>query len=114
MRLLLAVLFFSVLAGCTSTDKATSRAIWGGYPSLSAGAPAHLQLPSIPSGCIVCVYHIHPEEFRNAPRNQTDWGAFLRAQGMIFPRGGFAAYFPETSTLVIANTPVQLALLDPI
>jgi hypothetical protein len=41
--------------------------------------------------------------FRDAPRNQTDWAAYLRAQGVIFPRGGFAAYYAPSATLIVAT-----------
>ena len=96
----------------SATDKPTRSATLGGYSHDSPTA-THLQLPPVPSGCVVRVYHIGPKAFRDAPRNQTDWAAYLRAQGVTFPRGGFAAYFATSATLIVANTTEQLQLLDP-
>ncbi len=111
----------AALAGCTHTDEPTRSAVWGGYyykhessnAPPSGATPTNLELPPVPSGCVVRVYRIKPREFPDAPRTKTDWAEFLRAQGVIFPHGGFAVFFPPTSTLIVANTPDQLRLLDP-
>jgi hypothetical protein len=109
----------AAFAGCTThRDLPTHSANWGGYspalrPSQAVGTPTFLELPPVPFGCLVRVYHFPARRWQGAPANEVDWTAFLRSQGMIFPRGGFATYFPATSTLILANTPDQLALLDP-
>ena len=112
MRIIVLFSVALITSACSAADKPTKAAILGGY-SHHSPLPTHLQLPSVPSGCLVRVYHIGPKTLREAPRNQTDWAAYLRAQGVTFPRGGFAAYFAQTSTLIVANTPEQLQLLDP-
>ena len=108
------IVLFSVvlITSACAADKPTKSATLGGY-SHHSPLPTHLQLPPVPSGCLVRVYHISPKAFRDAPRNQTDWAAYLRAQGVIFPRGRFAAYYAPSATLIVANTPEQLQLLDP-
>lgn len=104
------------LAGCAERDQPTRSAVVVG-PYVWArpnDPPIYVELPPVPSGCIVRVYQIRPHDFPDAPRTKIDWADWLRAQGMIFPHGGFAAYFPKTGTLIIANTPDQLSLMDPV
>lgn len=99
-------------AAYNAADQPTQVATLVVY-SHDSPTPTYLQLPPVPSGCLVRVYHIEPEAFRDSPRNKIDWAPFLRALGVIFPRGGFASYFAASSTLIVANTPEQLQLLDP-
>ena len=121
MRPAIFCLWFAALAGCAPTDQPTHAAVPGGYhyqhepanAPPSGATPTNLELPPVPSGCVVRVYRIKPREFPDAPRTKTDWAEFLRAQGVVFPRGGFAVFFPPTSTLIVANTPDQLRLLNP-
>lgn len=107
------------LAACTTTDKVTQTATWGGYSPCIPRHPdfiqraTNLQLPPVPRGCLTRVYAIPPKWIAGAPREKIDWADFLRSNGVIFPRGGFAIYFPPTSTLIVANTPDQLDLLEP-
>jgi hypothetical protein len=108
--------FFLLVAlasfGCGAVDRPTRAATPGGYVH-GSGIATNLQLPPVPSGCIVRIYHVGPNSFPDGPHDRADWAAYFRAQGVIFPRGGFAAFFAPTSTLVVANTPDQLELLDP-
>ena len=120
-RLAVSCILLVILAACAYTDQPTRSAMPGGYyykheptnDPLSGATPTNLELPPIPSGCVARVYHIKPRSFSDAPRTKTDWADFLRARGMVFPHGGFAVYFVPTATLIVANTPDQLALLDP-
>ena len=121
MHLAILCISFATFTGCVHAAEPTKSASWGGYyykhepanAPPSGATPTHLELPPVPAGCVVRVYHVKPREYPGAPRRKTDWAEFLRAQGMVFPRGGFAAYFPPTATLIVANTSDQLALLDP-
>ena len=112
MRIIVFLSLALVTFACSAADKPTQAATLGGYAHDSQ-TPTHLQLPPVPSGCLVRVYHVGPKAFRDAPRNKIDWAAYLRAQGVIFPRGGFAAYYAPSGALIVANTPEQLQLLDP-
>ena len=75
----------------------------------------YLELPPVPRGCIVRVYPVgRGATFPRALRERTDWADYLRSLGMLFPNGGFATYVAEGSVLIVANTPEQMSLLDPI
>ena len=114
MRIIIFFLAALITSACVA-DKPTKSATLGGY-SHSSPLATHLQLPPVPSGCLVRVYHVSPNSqqwLRDAPRNQIDWTEYLRSLGVIFPRGGFAAYYAPSATLIVANTPECLALLDP-
>ena len=108
------VLFaIALLTSASAADKPTKSATLGGG-SHNSPLPTYLQLPPVPSGCLVRVYHISPKALPEANRNKTDWAEYLRALGVTFPRGGFAAYYAPCATLIVANTPEQLKLLDPL
>lgn len=101
--------------GCASTDPASHSAKVYGLPFHLGEESYYMQIPSTPSGCETRIFHIGPNQFPAELYRKTDWTPYLRDTcGMIFPRGGFAAYYAPCQALIIASTSSQLDLMEPV
>ena len=99
-------------SGCGPPNRPTTSI---GYTYYIGHQKGYVQLPACPRGCVVRIYSsaYKNAELSQKDKRQTDWAPSLRSQGMIFPRGGFAYFDRSDGILIVANTPEELKLLDP-
>jgi hypothetical protein len=112
-RLIILAYLTLTLCSCSVTSKPDALRATHLVKSNDAGFPLYFELPPVPPGCVARVYAVNPKTFPEAKGKQTDVADWFRQRGMVFPKGGFAIFLPESSVAILASTPEQLHLLDP-
>lgn len=67
----------------------------------------------LPADLVVETFTVQPRMFETLPNvnGVADAKPFLEQKGILFPAGGLASYFPQTSRLLVKNTPDMLELV---
>ena len=104
-RFIISACLTVALCSCSVTSKPTALRETRLEKSIEIGPPIYFELPPVPRGCVARVYAMNPKAFPEAKGKQTDVADWFRQRGMVFPKGGFAIFLPESSVAILASTP---------